>query len=407
MISSSLTASAWREEIYQHLHHDILDFWIKYSIDEQNGGFLGEVERNLNVIANAPKSLVLNTRILWTFSYAYRKFGISSYLDIANRAYQYINDHFIDEKNGGLLWMLTAEGQPLETKKQIYGQSFAIYAYSEYYLATQDKDALARAIQIFELIEQFGYDSKYKGYIEALSEDWQPTSDFSLSDKDLNEKKSMNTHLHVMEAYTNLYRIWPTEQLGSKLAELIEITIEHIVDQQSGHFKLFFDEEWNSQSQHISYGHDIEGSWLLVEAAEVLGDSALLEETKKVALQMAEAVLNKGIDTDGGLFNEAEHDVIIDDHKDWWPQAEAVVGFYNAYQLSNDTRYLEAAQRAWSFITTYIVDHKYGEWYWSVKRDGTPSDNMQKISAWKCPYHNSRACFEMIHRLSEAPYTTN
>ncbi|MCR8659592.1 AGE family epimerase/isomerase [Paenibacillus endoradicis] len=389
----------WKEQFELELKEGILDFWLKHSIDDINGGFVGEVRRDLTVIEYAPKSLVLNTRILWTFSVAYRLYQKSEYLTMAQRAYHYLNDHFIDCANGGLYWMLNARGEPLETKKQIYGQAFAIYAFSEYYRAVQDETALAQAIELFQLLEQHGYDINYKGYIEALSIDWEDTDDLSLSDKDLNEKKSMNTHLHIMEAYTNLYRVWPSEPLSAKLRELIEITIENIVDSESGHFFLFFDEQWNSQSAHVSYGHDIEGSWLLVEAAEVLGDVILLERVKHTALQMAEAVLLRGIDVDGALFNEAEHGQIIDDHKDWWPQAEAVVGFYNAYQLTNDDRFLNAAKSAWDFIDKYLIDRQYGEWYWSVTRDGTPSDNLQKISAWKCPYHNSRMCFEMLLRL--------
>ena len=389
----------WKDQFKSELKDGILDFWLKNSIDKVNGGFLGEVQRDLTIIENAPKSLVLNTRILWTFSAAYRLDQNSEYLATAQKAYNYLIEHFIDYANGGLYWMLDAKGEPLETKKQIYGQAFAIYAFSEYYRAVQDEVALARAIELFQLLEQHGYDNSYKGYIEALSIDWEDTTDLSLSDKDLNEKKSMNTHLHIMEAYTNLYRIWPSEQLFAKLRELIEITIEHIVDSESGHFLLFFDERWNSQSAHVSYGHDIEGSWLLVEAAEVLGDETLLERVKQTALQMAEAVLLRGIDDDGALFNEAEHGQIIDDHKDWWPQAEAVVGFYNAYQMTNDDRFLQASKQAWDFIDKYLIDRQYGEWYWSVERDGTPSDNLQKISAWKCPYHNSRMCFEMLLRL--------
>ncbi|MCM3635219.1 AGE family epimerase/isomerase [Paenibacillus camelliae] len=401
-IIQSEIRTKWAGELELELKDNILGFWLKHSFDEQCGGFLGQVNRDLTIVADAPKSLVLNTRLLWTFSYAYRMYGDASYLSAAERAFDYLNKHFADRANGGYYWMLHADGSPLEGKKQIYGQAFAVYAYSEYFRATKNLQALDYAIQAYRLIEQYGYDPVYGGYIEALSEAWEETDDLSLSDKDLNEKKSMNTHLHVLEAYTNLYRVWQSVELQAQLTSLVRLTIKHIVDEHTGHFKLFFDEAWQSQSQHISYGHDIEGSWLLVEAAEVLGDAALLEETKKVALKMADAVLTRGYDTDGGLFNEALGDTIIDDHKDWWPQAEAVVGFYNAYQLTGKETYLEASLRSWRFIQHAIVDQTYGEWYWSVKRDGSPSDNMQKISAWKCPYHNSRACFELLERLQLA-----
>jgi len=398
-MASSTTNVQWQKRIERELEGNILRFWMKHAIDEKQGGFYGEVSRDLTVTPEAPKSLVLNARILWTFASAYRLKPDPGYLTMAERAYRYLNERFTDNEHGGLFWMVDAAGQPLSMKKQIYGQAFAIYAYSEFYRAADEAEALARAIELFHLLEQHSYDSVYKGYVEALSRDWAQTDDFSLSGKDLNEKKSMNTHLHVMEAYTSLYRVWKSEELRVKLKELIQITIEHIIDDESAHFLLFFDEQWKSKSHHISYGHDIEGSWLLVEAAEALGDKALLAEAKEIALRMAEAVYQEGVDADGGLFNEADSGGLIDSDKDWWPQAEAVVGFYNAYQLSGDLKYREAAVRSWMFIEQYIVDREHGEWHWSVLRDGTPSGNLQKISAWKCPYHNARACFEMLVRL--------
>ncbi|NIK80253.1 mannobiose 2-epimerase [Paenibacillus castaneae] len=393
----------WLERIEQELESNILGFWMKHTVDEQNGGFYGFISRDLTVNPEAGKSLVLNTRILWTFASAYRILGNEQYLKIADRAYNYVKKHFIDNEFGGLYWMVDAAGSPLETKKQVYGQAFAIYAFSEYYRATGNEAALQQAIELFRTLERYSYDKEYKGYFEALTREWQETDDNSLSEKDLNEKKSMNTHLHVMEGYTNLYRVWKSDELHAKLKELIEITIKHIVNPDNAHFILFFDEQWNYRSEHISYGHDIEGSWLLFEAAEVLGDEALLEEVKAIAIRMAEATFNEGVDEDGGLLNEAGPDGLIDTHKDWWPQAEAVVGFYNAYQMTGEEKYRDAAVRSWSFIEDFIVDKEHGEWLWSVTRDGTPSDNIEKVSPWKCPYHNGRACFEMIERLKGAP----
>lgn len=390
----------WAAEIQRELDENILSFWLKHTPDEQFGGFVGEIMQDMTFTAEADKSLVLNTRILWTFSSAYRLFGQKEYLAAANRAYQYIKEHFIDKSHGGLYWMLNREGNPVSSKKQIYGQAFAIYAWSEYYRASGNTEALEEAVSLYQLIERYGRDSVHLGYIEALAEDWSETNELSLSNKDLNEKKSMNTHLHVLEGYTNLYRVWPDEGLRHSLSELIEVTMDHIVDQSTGHFKLFFNEEWHSKSGHISYGHDIEGSWLLHEAAEVLGDEILLEKVKAVAIHMAEATLLEGIDEDGGVPNEADSSGLIDSNRDWWPQAEAVVGFYNAYQLTGDERYAEAAKASWTFIQTFLVDQVNGEWYWSVAKDGTPIDGHQKVGAWKCPYHNGRACFEMIERLA-------
>lgn len=393
----------WAAQIEEELKGNIFPFWLEKAVDETNGGYYGYIDRNLNADNTADKALVLNTRIMWTFSAAYRVYGEQRYLEVANRAYRYLKDYFEDNEHGGLYWSVSAKGTPVSTKKQVYGQAFAIYAYSEHYRATGDESTLKKAIELFHILERYTFNPVSKGYIEALSREWQETSDNSLSSKDLNSKMSMNTHLHVLEAYTNLYRIWPDNLLQQKLRNLITVTIDHIVNEESWHFNLFFDLAWNSEADHISYGHDIEGSWLLCEAAEVLGDEDLLAAVRLVALRMAEATLKEGVDEDGGLFNEAGPAGLLDTDKDWWPQAEAVVGFYNAFQLTGDEVYREAALHAWTFIERHLVDHQNGEWHWSVRRDGTISDNEEKAGPWKCPYHNSRACMEMIERLAKVP----
>ncbi|MBT2288672.1 AGE family epimerase/isomerase [Paenibacillus albidus] len=396
----NLSTEDWLSQLEQELKDNILGFWMKHTIDEQHGGYVGEIDNQLNTTPGAEKSLVLNARILWTFASAYRFYGHAEYLTMAERAYAYLLEHFTDEVNGGWFWMVDINGKPTQPKKQIYGQAFVIYALAEFYHATGRQEALDEAVKLFHLVEKYGYDPLYKGYVEALSRDWQMTDELSLSDKDMNEKKSMNTHLHVLEAYTGLCRVWKSEELRAKLAELIETMLSHIIDDEGRHFYLFFDEQWNVKSDHVSYGHDIEGSWLLVEAAETLGDEALLHRVQQAAISMAEAVLAEGIDRDGGIWNEAGPAGLLNKDKDWWPQAEAVVGFYNAYQLTGDARFQSAAQASWAFIAQYLVDPKFGEWYWAVDEQLRPLAHASKVSAWKCPYHNSRACFEMIERLS-------
>lgn len=396
----TISPLTWRDEMETELKDNILSFWMKHTLDEEHGGFVGEIDNQMNIIPGAGKSLVLNARILWTFASAYRLYGNSEYLIMAERAHNYLLQYFTDSEYGGYYWMVDAQGAPAERKKQIYGQAFAIYALSEFHHATGRQDVLDQAVALFRLVEKYGYDPEYKGYIEALSEEWQMTENLSLSSKDMNEKKSMNTHLHVLEGYTGLYRVWKSEELRIKLAELIHVMLDHIIDSDGRHFHLFLDEAWNVKSDHISYGHDIEGSWLLFEAAEVLGDEELLHRVRTVALSMAEATLAEGIDTDGGIWNEADGNGLLDKNKDWWPQAEAVVGFYNAFQLSGDTRYRDAAEAAWRFTDKYMVDHTFGEWYWAVDEALQPLAHAAKVSAWKCPYHNSRACFEMIGRLT-------
>jgi len=399
---SNVWAETWRHDIHDELTNNILAYWMNHTIDTVHGGFVGEIDDNNEIVPNADKSLVLNTRILWTFSAAYRLIKDDAYRSIADRAYQYIVQHFVDQENGGLYWMIDAQGAPAQVQKIVYGQAFAIYAMTEYYRATGTQDALDLAIRIYDLLETHSYDSGDGGYFEAHTRDWQPNDISELSSNTLHEKKSMNTHLHVLEAYTNLYRVWPADRLRQSQSELLAMTLQHIVDQESGHFKLYFDERWNSLSGHISYGHDIEGSWLIAEAAELLDSPELIARAHSTAIRMAEAVLLEGIDSDGGILNEADASGIIDSNKDWWPQAEAVVGFYNAYELSGDSRYLDAAQASWAFANRYIIDHQHGEWFWSVTRDGIPTTGKGKVNAWKCPYHNSRACFEMLERLERA-----
>jgi len=392
----------WSLAIMNELNENILSFWMNRTVDPR-GGFVGHLDDERNVVADAHKSLVLNTRILWTFSSAYRLFGQPEHLEMADRAYRYLIRHFLDREHGGMYWMVDADGAPTETGKITYGQSFAIYALSEYYRAAGTPEALELAIRLFELLENNVRDGEHGGYVENLARDWSGDGSRSLDGRDdLDVRKSMNTHLHVMEAYTNLYRVWPAARLRQSLAELIGLTMRHIIDPATAHFKLFFDEQWNSKNDHISYGHDIEGSWLLVEAAEVLGESELLAAARSTAVRMAEAVLLEGVDADGGLLNEANAAGVIDSNKDWWPQAEAVVGFYQAYELTGDSKYGDAARASWAFIERYIVDRKFGEWHWSVTRDGVPTQGNGKVNAWKCPYHNSRACFEMLERLARS-----
>jgi mannobiose 2-epimerase len=393
----SSTLQSWIPALEKELKDNILSFWMSHTIDDENGGFYGEIGADLSVRKDADKSLVLNTRILWTFATAYRVYKDEQYRSIADRAYEYLTSRFTDVRFGGMYWMVDSKGEPVNEKKQVYGQAFAVYALSEYHRATGHAGALEQAIQIFRLIEKHAYDPVDKGYWEALSRDWKPLEDYSLSHHGGHAKKTMNTHLHVMEAFTNLLRVWPADELKAKQKELIEVTASHIVIDKTAQFALYFDQDWKSQSDHITFGHDIEGSWLLVEAAEVLGDEPLLRKVKAISVRMAEAALT-GVDTDGGMWNEADSTGLINRNKDWWPQAEAMVGFYNAYQLSHEDKYLQAARRSWQFIDRFMTDKEHGEWYWSVAEDGTPL-NGTLVNAWKCPYHNSRACFEMIERL--------
>jgi mannobiose 2-epimerase len=388
-----------RERVEAELRSNILPFWVKHTVDDQYGGFRGQISNDLTIDPLAPKGLILNARILWTFSKAYSVYHNEVYLEMAHRAFDYITRYFWDTESGGVFWMADYLGRPLETEKRIYGQAFTVYSLAEFRRATGDPDALAKALQIYEAIESASYDALHRGYFETYERDWTLAQDQRLSKVDMDAKKSMNTHLHLLEAYANLLRCHNHTALRTRLKELIHVFLDHIIDRRTHHFRMFFDEEWHSQSDHISFGHDIEGSWLLCEAAEILGDQPILKAVRQEALLMAQAVLDQGVDSDGGLLYEGNASGIIDTDKHWWPQAEAVVAFLNAYQLSGQEQFLVAAGRSWEFIEKFIVDREHGEWFWRVSRAGVPSDKEFKVDPWKCPYHNSRTCFEVMTRL--------
>lgn len=378
---------------------NILNYWMKFTFDEVNGGFIGHVNGDNKVQHKASKGAVLNARILWTFSSAYRVTKNEEYKRMADRAYKYIIKYFIDKKNGGVFWELNYLGEPTNKRKQIYALSFTIYGLSEYYRVTGEREALAQAIELFNCIEEYSLDKEKNGYFEALAEDWQMLEDVRLSDKDANERKTMNTHLHILEAYASLYWVHKDEKVRKALKNLIELFHDKFVN-SSYNLNLFFDDDWNLKSDEISYGHDIECSWLLHEAAEVLGHEKLLKKVEEVAVNMAKVTFN-GLAQDNGLINEAfPSENSFDTDKHWWQQAEAIVGFYNAYQISGKAEFLEKADKVWEYTKTNIIDHKNGEWFWRVNEQNIPYTQDEKTGFWKCPYHNGRACLEIMERIA-------
>jgi mannobiose 2-epimerase len=387
-------------EFERELTENILPFWMTHVVDEVNGGLHGAVANDLSVVAGTPRSAVLCARVLWTFSAAASRFGgRQEYRAMAERVFDVLADVFWDSEYGGLYWDVDRSGCPVRDRKHHYAQAFGIYGLSEYHRTTGDLRSLDLAKELFALLESHARDPEHGGYTEGSTRDWRPLGDLRLSERDVDAPKSMNTMLHLLEAYTNLLRVWDDAHLRDRLSDLTRIVLTRIVDESSGHLRLFFEQDWTSIVDMHSYGHDIEASWLLCEAAVVSRDRTLQANAERAAVALANGVLRDGLDEDGSLFREATPDGVVDLFKDWWPQAEGIVGFYNAYQLSGDERFADAAFRCWDVVRERFVDRSNGDWFKRLAPDGSPDPASHKAGPWDCPYHHSRACLEMMERL--------
>lgn len=382
-----------------HLLDHILPFWCGPAVDQENGGWMAWLANDLKPDRTQPKGVIVHSRILWAFSAAYRVYPRPEFAAMARRAYDFLTGKFLDAQHGGLFWRLNDRAELLDDSKKIYGQAFGIYALTEFHLAFGDAAAIACARELFELIERHAHDDSHSGYFEVFRRDWSPAgASARLSEKDQAEKKSMNNHLHVLEAYTNLHRAWPDPRVTLRLRELLELFLRRIVETRTSHLHHFFNEHWHVRSDTYTFGHDIEASWLLSEAAEQLHDPALLKSVQSLALRMAEKVLAEAATESGAICYEGRASQVIDPGRECWPQAEAVVGFLNAYEHSRDEKFLHASARAWEFIETKLADRVHGEWFWKINPDGTPEPKLPKVSEWKGPYHGTRACLEVMRR---------
>jgi len=376
----------------------ILPWWQKYMSDEVNGGFLGSRDHLNQPVTGHPKGLILNARILWAFSaaYAYKKDEV--YRQTAERAYRYLLSQFKDPDYPGYFWSLNPDGSLHNGKKQTYAQAFVMYGMSEYAAATGSEQALNEALSLFNLIEEMAFDPVRNGYLEAFSREWNDIGDLRLSDIDMNEKKTMNTHLHVIEAYSRLYRLHKDERLKQSIENLLGIFSEHFINNETHHLNLFFDDYWTLKSGDISYGHDIEASWLLQEAAESVENEDYIKKFRTIAIQLAEAV-QPALLPEGGLIHENHAEMEKNTNQlEWWAQAEAIVGFLNVFQLTGDEYYLEKSLHLIDYVETYFVDKNNGEWYYRVERSGEPVTSYEKAGFWKCPYHTVRMGLEVLER---------
>ncbi len=390
-----------REEVAHELVENILPFWMNHTVDSKNGGFFGCVSGEGVVVPGAQKGAVLTARILWTFSSAYRLLPKKEYLEMATRAKRELIDKFYDHEYGGVFWSITEDGAPLDTKKQTYALGFALYGLSEYHRATGDAEALEYAIRLFNDIERYSFDRTKNGYYEAHTRQWEAIVDMRLSDKDENECKTMNTHLHILEPYTNLFRVWENEYLERQLRNLIELFTDRILNQETGHLRLFFDDDWNCKKNIVSYGHDIEASWLLHEAATVIGDQGLIAQIEPFVIEIAEAASEGFLPTAGMIYEMHGDCASVDSDRHWWVQAETIVGYINLYHYFNDEISLLRATQCWAFVRKFLVDTAGGEWYWSLRADGTVNRTDDKAGFWKCPYHNGRMCMEVMERFKD------
>lgn len=396
------------------LHDNILSYWMKYGVEKAGQGFYGAVDLNNKPVFAANKTSVLNARILWTFAAAAKKYPGKGYEEIAHKAYRVVTEDFADNEHGGFYMELSSDNQVANDIKHTYAQAFVIYSLSKYYEFHPVTEVMEKLKESFYFLDNKTKDTAHSGYLESFTRNWNIYEENRMADN--NEPKSMNTHLHILEAYAAVYKIWKDELVKQRLTELLELFIKHII-REDGHLGIFFTEEFSetdSSKAICSFGHDIEASWLIWEAAKILGDASIIAKTKPQILKMADAVLRVGVDKDGGLFLEStRYGSHVRTNKHWWVQAENLVGFMNAFQLTGDPRYWDTVKLSWDFIDKHVIDHEGGEWFTKVNRLGKayltePEDdpspyyrNDWKIDPWKCPYHNGRAMIELTNRIAE------
>lgn len=400
-MSSSSSTQELKQQFINELRGNILPYWMDHTLDRQNGGFYGAVGVDGTVKYEVERNAVLCARILWTFSTAGRIFQDDAYKEVADWAFQELSTRFWDSKSQGIYWSIDRNGQPVQDRKHTYAQAFSIYGLTAYYRTSGNENALSLARHLFKLIDKYSFDAVAGGNIECLARDWSRLDDMRLSAVDLNSQKSMNTMLHLMEAYAALFTVWPDEVLKQKLSGIMHDFINHIIDPVSGHQRLFFDNQWNSLSEHVSYGHDIETSWLLLEAANSLGNPELITLAKSLSVIMAQAVLDRALGENGSIMYESGPNGYQVVDRQWWAHAEAVVGFYNAFQISNQTRFKVASLKVWEYIQEHFIERVNGDWYKLLREDGTPVLTHNKVGPWECPYHHARMCLEMAERLRD------
>jgi len=392
--------SEWTQKFRETLQHNILRFWIDHAIDRQYGGMIGWLDREGKPIPPGTKSLVQQARVVWTFAAAHRNYPEPAYKEVARHTLDFLRRKMWDPKYGGFYWLVSREGRVHDAKKHLYGQSFAIYALAEYAQAFDDARARDEGLTLFHLIDRQAHDEINGGYQEAFGRDWRLlTDDTTLGSRG---RKSMNTHIHLLESFTALYLVTNDTRVRQRLEELLQLCLQKIIDIEHGYARLFFTDDWKPEdSQQSSYGHDIELSWLMLEAAEVLGrprDPLVVS----AALKLVEHTLRDGFEhVRGGVYDEGPaQGPATSKRMIWWVQAEAIVGLLNAYQLTGEKKYWDAFEKQARYTLDTFVDREHGEWFHAIEPDGRITG--YKTGEWKAPYHAGRACLEVVRRLGHA-----
>lgn len=396
MQSNSALQQEFREELTE-----IADWWLDHTVDHSHGGFYGELDFHGRVVAGARKGVVLNTRILWFFSETSLFLNDERYRSAADRAYNFLVEYFYDHDFGGMFWEVDCFGVVTNTRKQIYAQAFAVYAFSAYFKLSGNEQSLSFAKTLFKIIEKRAVDPEYGGYLEAFSREWGQLADVRLSEKDLNSPKSMNTHLHITEAYTALHAVLPRRKSAEAIVRCIGYFDQFIINRANLHLRMFLGLDWRDESYALSFGHDIECSWLIWEALEVLQDAELQHSYRGLVVDMAQVCLQEAVGKHGEVYDAFDlNQKTLVTERHWWVQAEALVGFLNAYELTADEKFSSAFINAWKFIKQYQKDSVAGEWHWFSILDHGVMDEQSKVCFWKAPYHNGRAMMEICKRLS-------
>ncbi len=386
---------ALSKSIENNLTENILPFWMDYTVDP-DGGFYGTV-MNDGTPRPTDKGAIMNARIIWTFSRAYRIYGNPAYKEMADRAAEYFKEHFIDKKYGGVYWSVTSEGNMSDGTKQTYANAFGVYGLSEHFRATGDVSSLEAAKDIFHVLQKYSHDPVKKGYIEVFDRDWSRSGAKGVDGR-TETSKTMNTHIHVMEGFTNLWFVWPDPEVKAAILELLDILQTHLYNADTKHLILYCNDDWKMVATEDSYGHDIETSWLALECATAIRDIDVINRVRPAAALMGKAG-NEGLRGDGSMIYEKLEDGTLDLSRQWWVLAESVVGNLWLWKYHGDLEAPDRALSTWAYIRDNLVDFDNGEWFWAVHPDGTPDKDSPKAGFWKCPYHNTRMCLQVLELI--------